>query len=234
MAENLRVARVVFYSLFSKIFVFSHKKDRFKNLPELLEIIEKAEIDENFRASSRRIREAILSNEESVILEYDRLFHAPPNPIRNTISFYSEGYDRGVSALNIKKLLHKSDIRRDEEKFRESEDNFGFLFTLMAEFIRSDNDELAEEIFKNYINLYTDEFIKAIYNHENSDIFKDAAILLDGFMDLERIFYGEAMAQTLTNLKVIGGLSRSERIRREKNRAMKNRKEGEKNAKQKA
>jgi len=86
-----------------------------------------------------------------LITEFDDIFHTPPSPLRNSLSFYDEGYEVGHACANVRKILAKTNIRRDESKFKENEDNVGFVFTLMNEFIGK-FDECEEELFKNIIN----------------------------------------------------------------------------------
>ena len=137
----------------------------------------------------------------------------------------------------MRKILARTDIRRDEAKFKENEDNVGFVFTLMSEFIAREGElelygELEEQLFKEIINPNIDEFINDLFNHESSEIYKDVAVLLQGFIEFERVVlsaprpinHGE-------NKKTLDGVSRSEAIRRQKNRVRKIKAMEEENAK---
>ena len=124
----------------------------------------------------------------------------------------------------MRKILAKTNIRRDESKFKENEDNVGFVFTLMNEFIGK-FDECEEELFKNIINPNIDEFIENLYEHKNSEIYKDVAVLLNEFIAFERVALNSPKP-VKTDHKKSDGLSRSESIRREKNRIRKLRTEG--------
>ncbi|WP_103636206.1 molecular chaperone TorD family protein, partial [Campylobacter concisus] len=148
----------------------------------------------------------------------------PPSPLRNSLSFYDEGYEVGHACANVRKILAKTNIRRDESKFKENEDNVGFVFTLMNEFIGK-FDECEEELFKTIINPNIDEFIEKLYEHQNSEIYKDVAILLNEFIAFERVALNSPKPVKIDHKKS-DGLSRSENIRREKNRIRKLRTEG--------
>ena len=68
-------------------------------------------------------------------------------------------------------------------------------------------------------------FIKNLYEHKNSEIYKDVAVLLNEFIAFERVALNSPKPTRNENKKT-DGLSRSESIRREKNRIRKLRSEG--------
>ena len=86
-------------------------------------------------------------------------------------------------------------------------------------------DECEEELFKNIINPNIDEFIENLYEHKNSEIYKDVAVLLNEFIAFERVALNSPKPVKIDHKKS-DGLSRSESIRREKNRIRKLRTEG--------
>ena len=129
------------------------------------------------------------------------------------------------------------DLRRDEAKFKENEDNVGFVFALMSEFIARESElelygELEEQLFKEIINPNIDEFIEGLFNHESSEIYKDVAVLLQGFIEFERVVLSAPRPINQgENKKTPDGVSRSEAIRRQKNRVRKLKAMEEENAK---
>ena len=137
----------------------------------------------------------------------------------------------------MRKILARTDLRRDEAKFKESEDNVGFVFTLMSEFIARESElelygELEEQLFKEIINPNIDEFIENLFNHESSEIYKDVAVLLQGFIEFERVVLSAPRPINQgENKKTLDGVSRSEAIRRQKNRVRKLKAMEEENAK---
>ena len=76
-------------------------------------------------------------------------------------------------------------------------------------------DECEEELFKNIINPNIDEFIENLYEHKNSEIYKDVAVLLNEFIAFERVALNSPKPVKIDHKKS-DGLSRSESIRREK------------------
>lgn len=234
-ASDIATARALYYSLFSRLFAFSFKEDRFDGVSKMLGLISAASLDEESNAAAMRLSLNFSEpNPQSVVQEYDDIFHSPPRPLRNTFSYYDEGYEVGNACVEIKKLLLKTDIRRDEKKFKENEDSVGFVFTLMSEFIqrvidgKSEYEEISAELFKDIINPCIDEFCDKLFMHDASEIYKDVAILLRNFIEFERIYYDVPRPINDSELsKKSSGLARSEMIRREKNRVRKLKSQGE-------
>ena len=230
--------RGLYYSLFSRFFVFSQDADRFSGVNAMLGLASAHALNEESAAAIMRIQAKFdEKNPQNLADEFDEIFHAPPSPLRNSLSYYDEGYEVGHACAKVRKILARTDLRRDEAKFKENEDNVGFLFALMSEFIARESElelygELEEQLFKEIINPNIDEFIESLFNHESSEIYKDVAVLLQGFVEFERVVlsaprpinHGE-------NKKTLDGVSRSEAIRRQKNRVRKIKAMEEENAK---
>ena len=230
--------RGLYYSLFSRFFVFSQDADRFSGINAMLGLASAHALNEESAAAIMRIQAKFdEKNPQNLADEFDEIFHAPPSPLRNSLSYYDEGYEVGHACAKVRKILARTDLRRDEAKFKENEDNVGFVFALMSEFIARESErelygELEEQLFKEIINPNIDEFIENLFNHESSEIYKDVAVLLQGFIEFERVVlsaprpinHGE-------NKKTLDGVSRSEAIRRQKNRVRKIKAMEEENAK---
>ena len=230
--------RGLYYSLFSRFFVFSQDADRFSGVNAMLGLASAHALNEESAAAIMRIQAKFdEKNSQNLADEFDEIFHALPSPLRNSLSYYDEGYEVGHACAKVRKILACTDIRRDEAKFKENEDNVGFVFALMSEFIARESElelygELDEQLFKEIINPNIDEFIENLFNHESSEIYKDVAVLLQGFVEFERVVlsaprpinHGESK-------KTLDGVSRSEAIRRQKNRVRKLKAMEEENAK---
>ena len=230
--------RGLYYSLFSRFFVFSQDTDRFSGVNAMLGLASAYALNEESAAAIMRIQAKFdEKNPQNLADEFDEIFHAPPSPLRNSLSYYDEGYEVGHACAKVRKILARTGLRRDEAKFKENEDNVGFVFALMSEFIARESEqelygELEEQLFKEIINPNIDEFINNLFNHESSEIYKDVAVLLQGFIEFERVVlsaprpinHGE-------NKKTLDGVSRSEAIRRQKNRVRKIKAMEEENAK---
>lgn len=230
--------RGLYYSLFSRFFVFSLSGDRFTGLNAMLGLAAAHALNEESAAAIMRIQTKFdEKNPQNLADEFDDIFHAPPSPLRNSLSYYDEGYEVGHACAKVRKILARTDIRRDEAKFKENEDNVGFVFALMSEFIARESElelygELEEQLFKEIINPNIDEFINDLFNHESSEVYKDVAVLLQGFIEFERVVLSAPRPINQDeNKKTLDGVSRSEAIRRQKNRVRKIKAMEEENAK---
>ena len=220
--------RGLYYSLFSRFFVFSQDADRFSGVNAMLGLASAHALNEESAAAIMRIQVKFdEENSQNLADEFDEIFHALPSPLRNSLSYYDEGYEVGHACAKVRKILARTDIRRDEAKFKENEDNVGFVFALMSEFIARESElelygELEEQLFKEIINPNIDEFIENLFNHESSEIYKDVAVLLQGFIEFERVVLSAPRPINQgKNKKTLDGVSRSEAIRRQKNRVRK-------------
>lgn len=232
------VGRGLYYSLFSRFFVFSQDADRFSGVNAMLGLASAHALNEESAAAIMRIQARFdEKNPQNLADEFDEIFHAPPSPLRNSLSYYDEGYEVGHACAKVRKILARTDLRRDEAKFKENEDNVGFVFALMSEFIARESElelygELEEQLFKEIINPNIDEFIEGLFNHESSEIYKDVAVLLQGFVEFERVVLSAPRPINQgENKKTLDGVSRSEAIRRQKNRVRKLKAMEEENAK---
>lgn len=230
--------RGLYYSLFSRFFVFSLSGDRFTGLNAMLGLASAHALNEESAAAIMRIQARFdEKNPQNLADEFDEIFHALPSPLRNSLSYYDEGYEVGHACAKVRKILARTDIRRDEAKFKENEDNVGFVFALMSEFIARESElelygELEEQLFKEIINPNIDEFINDLFNHESSEVYKDVAVLLQGFIEFERVVLSAPRPINQgENKKTLDGVSRSEAIRRQKNRVRKLKAMEEENAK---
>ncbi len=230
--------RGLYYSLFSRFFVFSQDADRFAGANAMLGLAAAHALNEESAAAIMRIQAKFdEKNPQNLADEFDEIFHALPSPLRNSLSYYDEGYEVGHACAKVRKILARTDIRRDEAKFKENEDNVGFVFALMSEFIARESElelygELEEQLFKEIINPNIDEFINDLFNHESSEVYKDVAVLLQGFIEFERVVLNAPRPINQgKNKKTLDGVSRSEAIRRQKNRVRKLKAMEEENAK---
>lgn len=130
--------------------------------------------------------------------------------------------------LKIRQILAKTTIRKNEADFKENEDNIGFVFALMSDFIAKileNNESYKErenELFVQIINPFIDEFLDRLQSHESANLYKNISVIVRNFMEFERVYFGvkKPLYQREKNLKTTG-ISRSEAIRREGNKKRK-------------
>lgn len=220
--ENTDIARAFYYLLLSKFFIFIDNKERFENLNQMLQIAYDNPFDLSLKQPLKNLLDVSLKD-ALIINEYDEIFHSPANKtLRNTASYYDEGFESGKKLLEIRNYIAKTTIRKNEKNFKENEDSIGFLFSFMNDLISQKYDlSLQHEVFKNILNPCIDTFLDNLYNHDQSLIYKDVANLAKAFMSFERLYFSENKAKDSSNIRSKDGISRSEMIRRATNKAKK-------------
>lgn len=220
--ENTDIARAFYYLLLSKFFIFIDNKERFENLNQMLQIAYDNPFDLSLKQPLKNLLDVSLKD-TLIINEYDEIFHSPANKtLRNTASYYDEGFESGKKLLEIRNYIAKTTIRKNEKNFKENEDSIGFLFSFMNDLISQKYDlSLQHEVFKNILNPCIDTFLNNLYNHDQSLIYKDVANLAKAFMSFERLYFSENKAKDSSNIRSKDGISRSEMIRRATNKAKK-------------
>lgn len=189
-------ARALYYSLFSRCFVFSSNNERYQELVSLINTLKQSPLDSTTAEAFEEL--SILVKADSNVpfmLEFDDLFHSPETyTVRTTASYYDENIESGKKRSEMQNFLGKTKIRRDEKKYSDYEDHIGFIFTVMAELctLISQGEEVYKNtshcIFEQILNDFVDQFAKEIYEHENTKIFKQIIVILKAFIDFERIY----------------------------------------------
>jgi len=195
--RELNPARALYYGLFSKLFVFNEKAEKYEGLEELLKILIENPIDNNSQEALKEILEFYQEGgEKALSAEYDTIFHSPVgNVVRTTASIYCDGVESGKKTLEVRKFLAKTKIRRNEKIFKEPEDSVGFLTTFMYELIEliimgeESYGTVQHCLFVEVINEFIDEFIENIYETDSSDVYKSVAVVFNAFIDFERLYF---------------------------------------------
>ena len=231
--SSVNGARSLYYGLFSKLFVFTTREDRYEGVDDALAIMLTNPMDTHSQEAMQRLLEGIdTQGVNALVDEYDGIFHTPGRaPLRSTASFYHEGVESGKKRLEVKNFLAKTKIRRNEASFKENEDSVGFLMTFMHELveliIQGENsyETLQHCVFTEVINPFIDEFTEGLFEHESSDLYKDVAIILNAFMDFERLYFEVAKApkkEKIVPVKAVcEEISPEEAARRAANKAKK-------------
>ncbi len=194
--KEINRARALYYGLFSELFAFVLKDERYIKTLDLIELLSKNPLDENSKTAFKNMKNIIDSKGFKFLEdEYDALFYdLSSDPVPTTASFYNEDRDDGKKRLLMVNYLLQSKYRKDDKKFTDLEDDIGFIFSLMQKLIEDEVKEdeksafLEKEIFKNVLNEFVDEFIENVYMHENSVFYQEAVILLKIFIEFERVF----------------------------------------------
>lgn len=223
--EKLRLARSLYYQCLGELFVFSASKSRLVKLEEYLQLMCEYLFDESLKSNFDVLIKHLQKKDSlaAFFKEYDMLFLGIKGSIPMTFSYMEEGFENSNSLLCVRQILAKSKIRRNEQAFKESEDTVGFCFLLMSEFLKQNEDILAQELFQRVINKNIDEFLGNIFINKNAKLYKEIAGIAMAFIELERFCFEVEKPVKTNSKKVQNDLSRSEFLRREANKQRRSR-----------
>ncbi len=190
-------ARALYYGLLAKLLVYSPSQDRFEGVDDALAIISANPLDEHSGAAAKHLLTLIdTSGTQLLCDEYDALFHAfRGKVVRTSASYHSEGIEAGKKLVEVRSFIGKTHIRRNEETFKDNEDTLPFLLSFMHDLVEmstqghKEYDNIQHCLFDQIINPFVDEVIESLFTHDKSDAYKDVAILLNAFMEFERLYF---------------------------------------------
>ncbi len=196
MIDNTAVdkARIVYYGLFASAFAFDFGKQEFTLLSNAINTLHHSPIDDLTGATLAEMQQFIEEKGFAGIKdESDQVFYSPATShLPMTASFYYENRDDGSQRVEMIDYLLQSPFRRNIDTFRENEDHIEFILLFIQHLI---NDALegnrksallAEKVFTNVLNGMIDSFAANVFQHEKSDFYKNVAVLLYSFVDIER------------------------------------------------
>ena len=229
--ESVYKARSLYYGLFSKLFAFTQQENRYDGIIEVLATMIENPIDENSGEALKEIQDFLNTNGYTALEEeYERIFHSlSTKVIPTTASYYHEGFENGRKKIEVRNFLAKTRIRRNEEVFKENEDSVGFLMTFMHELIElglqgeKTYATIEHCLFKEIINEFIDLFIVRLYEHPHANIFQSVAIVLNAFMEFERLYFdvNKVVMMEDKGKRIQEGVSEAEAKRRAANKAKK-------------
>ncbi len=224
--QNLENARFLYYELFGRFFIYHYHENGLKDLDVMLSQINISPLDTYSQNSVKNILEVIdFKNISCITEEYNAIFYDPTTThLGSSASYYEDGVEFSQKCVKVKNILAKTTIRRNEKIFKEPEDSAGFIFILMSNLIQNETDtnkNLQQELFCDVLNQFIDGFIQNLFNHEKSNIYKDVAILLNSFMDFERLYFDTPKVVTKEKKRQDDHISKSEAQRRATNKARK-------------
>ena len=190
-------ARSLYYGLLSKLLVYSQDSDRFEGVDDALAIISANPLDEHSSAAAKRLLKTIdTKGYKALEDEFEILFHMfHGKAVRTSASYYLEGIEAGKKLVEVREFIAKTRIRKNEKKFKDNEDSIPFLLSFMHDLVElsiqgeKNYDNLQHCIFAEIINSFVHLFIQALFEHPKSDNFKDVAIILNAFIDFERLYF---------------------------------------------
>ncbi len=205
--QKLNKARVLYYGLFSSVFSFINSKSDYEKVIHTIEFLSQNPIDENSKVAFASIKDFFEKKGfEGLKEENNNLFFSPSTSfIPVTASFYEEDRDDGQKRVEMSGYVLKSNFRKNNESFKESEDHISFIFAFLQKVIeqdiKNDKNQLVLDVFSNILNTIVDRFIENVYFHESSVFYKNIAVILKVFIELERVYLDVKKVET-TNIRV--------------------------------
>lgn len=235
--KALLQARIIYYKLFSRFFIYQDSLPVYLEIIQILNILKDNSLDKDSEQATISLLEKLdPSSNVALIEEFNDIFYNPETKnIRTTASFYDEGFESGKKRVETQRFLAKTTIRRNEESFTEHEDSFPFLMTILGELneLIANGEGQYENtqhcIFGQILNNFVDEFSKSVYEHKKSDIFKDVIIILKSFISFERLHLDVVKPKAKPLPKTVKkdeNISEEERERRENNRRLRKEESG--------
>lgn len=188
-------ARSVYYGLFSAFFSFFEDDKKAQEIYNTLTLMSENSINEYEKDAIQTIL-AILDEKglKEIKLESDDIFFNPYSEyIAVSASYYDEQRDDGKKRLEMIDYLLHSKFRKDTTVYKENEDHIGFMCLFMQKLIQEAlggdkvSEELSKKVFSKVINPFVDEFIASLYAHQQSYIYKEVAVMLQVFIEIERL-----------------------------------------------
>ncbi|MDR3347343.1 MAG: molecular chaperone TorD family protein [Helicobacteraceae bacterium] len=205
MENELNEGRAVFYGVLSLLFIYKAASKKPEDPIKLLGAIEESGFDDAACQSAKKLRLAL--REENGFDEFDdefsQLFLLPfDGNVPMSASVYHDDLEAGKPLLKVKEILNIAALRKEQKNFSENEDNFGFLFALMTKLARESaaGNNVAfiamGDLYSAVIKPYAPLFAARIKADKRSRLLKEAAILLERFMNAEDKFYGSLKKQS--------------------------------------
>lgn len=191
MDETINQARAIFYDFFAGLFLGDLLQGREALIQTQLARLSTAPLDEAAEKSFA-ILDFELKEEggfQKLTHEFDELFCIPVtgDVVLPYISHFKQGCLNGDILADIRQTIKELPIRANSEVFKETEDNFGFLFLVMRYCIEAKNFQAAEkEIVKIYVLPFVGAFIEEINTNPKANLYKEVAAILKSFMDFEK------------------------------------------------
>jgi TorA maturation chaperone TorD len=196
--EAINKARIVYYGFFSAVFAFNLTRDTLSRAQEALDILSRDPVDEATERSLKEMRHFLRrGGYEALKDESDAVFFSPATAyIPMTASYYSEKRDDGAKRLEMMEYVFQSKYRKDSDAFKENEDHLEFILLFMQQLIIDETvgdpttADLAFNVFAKILNEMIDGFVFNLFNHVKSRFYRQTAVVLYSFMEIERLFLG--------------------------------------------
>ena len=191
MNETINQARAIFYDFFAGLLLGDLLQGREALIKTQLVRLATAPLDEAAEKSFAILDFELQEKEgfQKLTHEFDELFCIPMSGdvVLPYISHFKQGCLNGDILVDIRQTIKELPVRANNEIFKETEDNFGFLFLVMRYCIEAKNFQASEkEIVQSYLLPFVGAFIEEINANPKANLYKEVAVILKSFMDFEK------------------------------------------------
>lgn len=194
--QAINKARIVYYGFFSSLFAFDFSEEKFNHLCSSLDMLASHPFDKQSGVALKNMKRRVETRGYQPLKnEIDKVFYNPMAvTVPMTASYIQEQRDDGAKRVEMIDYVNATPYRRNSEQFTEHEDHiefiFGFLQRLIIEELEGDTaaGELFRTVFANVLNPMIDEFGEKLSCHTHSSFCRQAALVLESFMELERLY----------------------------------------------
>ena len=194
--EAINKARAVYYGLFASLLMFFDNEHDLPVIHKTIDMLAQNPLDDSSVLAFSNMQNLLISGGyEKLKEESDTLFFSPYSAfIPVTASFFLEKRDDGKKRLEMVNYVLSSNVRRDTEKFKELEEHVRFIVLFLQKMIEEEiagnekSAQLVREVFVNILNPFIDDFIGALYIHEDSQFYQELAVIMQSFIALERLY----------------------------------------------
>jgi len=198
--EAINRARAMYYGMFASLFAFNFDEKNLATVVESIDVLASQPIDDESGQALHSMQKMLLATTyQEVKDESDMVFFSPTTSlIPTTASYYDEQRDDGKKRVDMMNYVLASTFRRNTELFKENEDHIEFVSLFMQKLIeeqlpgKDGSEEVAKNVFENILNHMLDPLSRKLYEHEHSELYKHAAVVLDSFTQLERLYLNVA------------------------------------------
>ncbi len=192
--QAISKARMVFYGLFASAFAFNFTEREYESIRDNIKLLSSHPINDLSAVLLYEMQQTVdTEGYEGLKKESDQIFFSPTTTmLPTTASYYFERRDDGSQRLMMIDYILQSKFRKNAEEFKENEDHIEFILLFIQRLIEDElngNEEagkLAKDVFANILDGMIDQFSENVINHEKASFYRNTAVLLNSFVEMER------------------------------------------------
>lgn len=184
---NLIHARMLYYDFFNGLLVFELLDERAKLAQKQIEILLTEPLNDTAKNAMLLLQNELKTHGMANFKdEFSRLFALPfgAKQVGIHLSHFYHHCVGGESLLQMRQLVKQSDVRVQNESFKETEEHLGFICGFMRHLLEVGNAQLAKDVFALSKDAFLG-FIAEIEAREDAILYVAIAQILQSFIQFE-------------------------------------------------